>query len=371
MDEPVKISTRKKPEPLPTPPAAATAPTHLTAQGIKGQLPLGQKAYVVPTSLTPSERAMWEKHGYKPGEPLPVPEQDLPPEYAQQVAEIRRDASENLLPPAPLNTPALEVPEPIDVRTLPKDRQAEIYAAMDQVRAQYARDTAAPLPNVDMSVSAAARGEGVTVVDDRKERKAAQPAPQPTPEPTDETQGGSEEDVARCPHCNWPQNVQDPIEVTLEDKRLFLLSGRGPLFRKDYPAHGGQTVVRIRELTPKEVDMCYLQANREVLRNEISTLDYKERVFRLRVSLQLNRITFADGYTQRLPEKLADWDVDYGEDDTKVRGIADYVYDNVLNSESLHRQVCHLVGKFNSLRARLEAHVEDSDFWPRTASPAS
>lgn len=367
MDEQVRVSLRKGP--MPTPPKA-TAPTgditHLTADGITGQLPLPDQPFVDPKSLTPAERAVWEKGGWRPGDPIPVPQKDLPASYAAAVEEIQRETRSGFVPPAPLNTPPLSVPDPIQIEDLPAEHQAELRAALAAASQQQARLNA-QIPGVDPSINAAIRGDGVKVVDDRPV-KAATKAAAKAAEAADETLA---DEPKKCLHCGWPCDVDDPIEVTDEDIRLYLLSTHGPLFQKEYKIHSGYTVVRIRELTPKEVDLCHLQAHKEVLREEISVFDYKERVFRLRCCLQLVGMEFSDGVKTRLPERVADYDVDPDPNNTPMRAICDYVYENVLRSEGMHRTVAHLVAKFNGLKARLEARAEDPDFYKRTDSPRS
>lgn len=349
-------------------PTASGDITHLTADGITGQLPLPDQPFIDPKSLTPAERAMWEKAGWRAGDPIPVPQKDLAPQYSAAVQEIQKEARSGFVPPAPYNTPPLVMPEPIMMSDLPPEHQAELRAGLAAAAAQQAR-LAAQIPGVDPSINAAIRGDGVKVVDDRP-AKAAQKAARQESQPAADAETLGEEPKT-CKHCGWPCDVDDPIEVTDEDIRLYLLSTHGPLFQKEYTIHSGNTVVRIRELTPREVDLCHLQAHKEVLREEISVFDYKERVFRLRVCLQLAALEFADGVKIRLPAKVADYEVDPDPANTPMRAICDYVYDNVLRNESLHRTVAHLVAKFNGLKARLEARAEDPDFYKRTDSPRS
>lgn len=363
MEERVKISL-KKPEPLKTPPAAAAVPN---AAGITGTLPLPDRAFIMPTSMTPAERKMWEAQGYRPGDPLPVPTEDLAPHLRQAVADVSREARTGGVPPAPLDTPPLVVPPPVDIATLPAEHQAQIQEALELGRQQMKNlqtPIGPPLPGVDPSINAAITGSSVRVIDDRPKAP-----PKEEPLPLGDKLETLADEAEYCPHCGWPQHVKEQIEITDEDKRLFLLSQHGPLFQKEFELHGGYSVYRIRELTPSEVDMCHQQAHREVLRNEIGLADYKERVQRLRICLQLARCAFNGEAVTALPESIDDWDVEPSEGDTKLRPICEYVYKNVLRNESMHRTVAYLVNKFNSLKARLEARVDDPDFYKRTASP--
>jgi hypothetical protein len=55
-------------------------------------------------------------------------------------------------------------------------------------------------------------------------------------------------------------------------------------------------------------------------------------------------------------------------EDTIVRQIRDYIYANVLRTETLVRLVAATVADFNRLVTKLEANAANPDFWEATSS---
>ncbi len=370
-----KIDIRSKPaSALPTA-TAAQPPSDvpvITRPGIQGQLPLPDVALINPAHLTAAERAIWEKNGWRPGDPIPVPTKDLTPSQQQAVAATSKEARSGFLPPASLqNTPPLQVPDAVDISTLSPERQNELAAALALAKQQQAAieaGAATQLPNVHPSINQAIGGSP-TIVNDLAERAtasrvAAQAAEKPpTAASAETTAETTAEEAHKCPHCGWPQNITDPVEVTDQDKRDFIISLWGKPFQRTYSVVGDRMRVTLRNLSPAEVDLCHRQAYLEIMRDELSYTDHRERVMRLRVALQIVALDNASGNLINLPESIDDWVVDDDPKNTKALAVLNYVYTNVLKSESLHRIVAHLCGKFNSLCARLEAHAEDENFY--------
>lgn len=330
----------------------------ISLPGIKGTLPLGDQPYVIPTRLTPAEEKTLRAAGWKPGDPVPVPTEDISPGLRQAVDGIRRDSRETMLPPKPLSTPPLVVPVAINEEDLSPERRKELADAIELGRRQMQeiqRVQDRKLPGVSPNINAAITGEDVTVIND------VPPPTKPTGLPVIESQ--SEDGPKLCPHCNWPQHIADPIQVTDQDKRDFIHSLWGKPFQKDYAVMGGNMTIRIRSLRPDEVDLCHMQCAKEIMDGRLTIHDRRERLFRFRIALQLVRITSPIGVLAALPDSIDEWEADAEEGFTKLPEVLDYVYKNVLTSENLHRVVAERVSMFNSLCTRLEVHAQDADFY--------
>ncbi len=329
----------------------------ITIPGVQGTLPLNPQAYVIPTKLTPAEQKALLPAGYKPGDPVPIPSQSLTPEAKRFVDAVKKDREENMLPPAPLSTEPLKPPKVVNAEDLPKDVQKALADQIELGRKQLdelRKLEAQGLPGASQSINEAITGKGVVVLDDRKEQ-AQKP---------NEELGGDLDKPILCPHCGWPQDVPDPVIVEPADKRAFRLSLRGAPFQKEFSILGGAMKIRIRSLTPKEVDVCHAQCWKELSSERLLLQDRRERLLRFRVALQLCRLEDPEsGMLIELPESINDWEVDETETDTKIPAIIDYVYTNVLTSENLHRVVAHCVAMLNSMCSRMEANVHNPDFW--------
>lgn len=187
-----------------------------------------------------------------------------------------------------------------------------------------------------------------------------------------------------CPQCGWNHSNEVIPEPDHNDKIAFLhvILG-GKVFSKKYSLFGGQLKAEFRTLTVKELDLLYAEAfeaqKAGVLKN---TTDYYEYINRLRICLQLTHLTapsnalhvvLPTGLTKNShPDTDSYWDellkskgVEY---DPKrlLLAVQDYVLQQVLKTEHLHRLVTHESSKFNRLVAKLEACVDNPDFWKET-----
>ncbi len=189
---------------------------------------------------------------------------------------------------------------------------------------------------------------------------------------------GATPTLTDCPHCGWQLHLPDIAEPSYGEKQSFLQSilGQKPYIR-DYELLGGALTVRFRTLTVKEIDVIYHQVFLERERGTIQTIDdYWERINRYRLYLQTCQVatsTFRhdlpDGYSQETnPFAEAHWQFDPPEDprETGLPIIETYFVEHVLNTEHLNRSVNNQCLRFNRLVARLEALMDNSDFWKPT-----
>jgi len=187
-----------------------------------------------------------------------------------------------------------------------------------------------------------------------------------------------------CPQCGWNHANEVIPEPEHRDKVAFLQVILGAkVFSKRYEMFGGQLKADFRTLTVKELDLLYAEGFAAQKSGVISnSTDYYEYLNRVRVCLQLTHlsaatqalhITLPSGLTkQSHPDVDSYWDefldskgIEYKKD-RLLLAVQDYVLENVLKTEHLHRCVTHECSKFNRLVVKLEACVDNPDFWKET-----
>jgi len=207
----------------------------------------------------------------------------------------------------------------------------------------------------------------------------AQPEKPTTPiaEPDDMGLGDM---LQECPHCGWDLSAPAIPEPSYGEKQAFLQSilGQKP-FLKDYVLLGGAVRARFRTLTTPEIDTVFKQVLWERQQGMIATVeDYWEKINRYRLYLQLSRLEgkqpegflhdLPDGYTREAnPGAVSFWKFECPPEQTGLPLIENWLIANVLRTESLQRVINNQCSQFNRLVARLEALVDNSDFWSKTA----
>ena len=191
-----------------------------------------------------------------------------------------------------------------------------------------------------------------------------------------------------CTHCGWDQEKPVIADPPAADKLAFLHSMLGGAsFTKRFSMFGDNLRVTFRTLTIKEVDKLYEETYTAQKSGVISTTsDYYEHLNRLRLHLQLVSVEGKSvALHHKLPMSLSTatnkletetWETFlkekniFDEEQGLVSQMQGYILDNVLTTEQLLRTVTHECQKFNRLAAKLEARVDDSDFWKETAQPS-
>jgi hypothetical protein len=190
--------------------------------------------------------------------------------------------------------------------------------------------------------------------------------------------GGTSE-LQNCPHCGWDMGLPTIAEPTYDEKMGFLHSVLGQkTFVHQYELFGGKVIVRFRTLTTKEMDVIYNQVFRERESGAVTTIqDYWEKVNRYRLYLQLTYLSAVDGsFTHTLPDGYssdanphADSHYDFkpaNPDDSYLPEIEQHVLEEVLRTETIQRSINTMCARFNRLVAKLEAMIDNSDFWEAT-----
>lgn len=194
-----------------------------------------------------------------------------------------------------------------------------------------------------------------------------------------------------CVQCGWDQEQPTIPEPEHQDKIAFLQAVLGQkVFSKRFAIFGGHLRLTFRTLTIREIDALYQETFRAQKAGLISTaVDYYEYLNRLRLYLQLTSMSSAQTAMQiKLPEGLTPethpeatsyWekhlrdagvfkepDAANPDTPTLLLQIQDFILTNVLKTEHLQRTVTHTCNKFNQLVVKLEACVDNPNFWNET-----
>ena len=209
---------------------------------------------------------------------------------------------------------------------------------------------------------------------------------EPAPEPEQDTKEDDTDSTIKpvCAHCGWDQTQPVIAEPDSQEKLSFLQSVLGGVpYKKVHSLFGDHLKVTFRTLTIKEIDRLYADAFEAQKAGKITTAsDYYEYLNRLRMNLQILSVKGKQtALHHNLPDGLdsttnknasVTWESYlkekgvYKEDESLALQIQDYVLENVLVTEQLLRVVSFECQKFNRLAAKLEARVDDSDFWKET-----
>jgi hypothetical protein len=341
--------SKDKPKQFSTPPAAAPV--------MQGTMPLAPgKVFIRKPS--PAETTVLEKFGWEPGDPVPA-------NLAEVLADAEREATDvnSMPPPVDLRTPPLRIPKEQNLYDLPPEEQAkyaDVISLMQQAKQEAVEEK-------ELSQSFVSNSDGR--VDNNSINQAIATASKPAKTLpltiVDDTatvpETNAKSEPVFCKNCGYNQAKSDVVEVTEEDKIQFLVSllGLKP-FIKRYSLFGDRLSVTLRTINPVEADMCFRQLYIDRKKNRVANqAEEAENLARYRAALQVQNM-LGNGLTYQ--QKTTD---------TVVRDIdADtYVYHawarfcEVNTSETMHRTLLGLVFRFNELVARLEANVDNPNFW--------
>lgn len=364
---------------------------------------------IIPTAtgepaLTAFERASLEKRGWKAGQPIP--------DSIQELASVIRaeEAAQPLPPPVPLDTPPAAF-ETVDISQLDPSSRAEVMRKISEVsKGSKSPPQAVPVESPTIASQAVYRQVNPyyqpatpqqpevdpEVIVDVPSRQTMTPpaavqapvAPPPAAKEVVEAPAAeipedhSDESIGHptnCPHCRWDLSQPDIPEPSYADKQSFLhaVLGQKP-FMKTYDIFAGALQVTFRTLTTKEVDKIYFQTLQESKSGQLQTsLDYWERINRYRLYLQILKLdapgvrlqTLPEGFTvETNPHAGSHWKIEDNKDPnyTGLLLVENYVLKEVLGTEMLLRCVQNTCQGFNRLVSKLEALMDDSDFWKKT-----
>lgn len=370
-------------------------------------LPIGKPVMLKSGSLTKKERDDLAAIGWREGMPIP----DNLAEWIERAKQESMNP-DHMPPPGDPRTPPVKVPKEVDIKDLPEERRRELQellkqtAEMQQRQQQevYQMPTQAD-PSVAEAIRVASGDSGVEIDLPRKSQQipdlsrpphlrdqpsatpqeAPRPAPQPAPQPEPQPEARQEaptkpaEETASgrpklCPNCDWDLTNRDVVEVTDDDKSVFLsaILGGKP-FQRTYSVFGGNLDITVRSLQPHELDLCYQQVTLLIQDGKIgrTPVEQMESINRFRLCLQLVSMQGGD-YDLTFPASYADWERALGTAEATKTCLPE-ILDSVMGyvaSESYMRMLYNVVARFNKLMTRLEANVNSPDFW-KAAAPGS
>jgi len=337
------LDLRSKPSvPLaPAAPQAAAAPAVFRPNALP--LPPGS----VPI-LTPEEKAALEKLDWKQGDPVPNVA-----ELVDQIKQSRPDMDAvSFVEPGKLN------PKIVDFSELSGPEQERLKEAVALGKQQYeylAAKEAQSVPNtqtpdVNRAVEQLTEGTATKVELDEA------PPPLTTAAPV----------KTNCPACGFHPDAE-VIEVTAADKHDFLAMLLGNArFKKRYPLLGGKMYITFKSLRRDEMELALNQASYDD-RDGLFATQYE--YFRVHSNyetvLSIDEIETA-GKVVKMPDiQDVEWDKprDTEKAQTALKVYYPYVNAHYLSNASLTRVIGLLFQRFKALLHRLEANVQNPDFW--------
>lgn len=377
---PTSINANRRVQQVPPPPVSAAAQAERLARVTKSSpapsagaapgmpLPAGKiVGFLGPDDLTDEERAAMGSIGWTTDVPLPKD-----PEALKKIrAAAEKLANEPIPLPVDPRTPPLVV-ETIDIKDATQEQKAKfsqvVSEATLEAEARRRREVAeARKPAVEGLAAAQQLASQAAESMFRDTPTAPQPP---------ENQTGAAAGLSHCPNCNHDLSQSVDVEPSDQDKTAFLhtvLGGRP--FVKEYTLMGGNLRLTFRGLTVKELEEVYKQASKDVKDGKISaTVDHYEQLNRYRFCLQLSSVEtvqppslrdLPDGFSKETNKNAtAFWE------DSDLPTIENWLSENVLMSESLYRMAHVACANFNRLATKMEAMVDNSDFWKLTGPPS-
>lgn len=408
---PRRLTSFKKPAP-PTPAAAPKAgydPALGYDPAVIAQIPVvgatGGGFLPAGTVLTDFEAEGLKTLGHDPSKPIP---KDL----ASKIAEAQAQLQGPVPLPVPLDTPVTRMPQPVDISTLPREKQEEIKRSLRDLQTQLAdKMTIDPNPRRTLSVPTLPPATGATVVDDLTPGMAGRYEPPPTPgpgqaaaslqqeardraaaayqqglaagraepDPLTNDAGGPPPDnsaggllhPAECPHCGYDLKKPDPTAPTDDDKLNFVQAVLGQQrFRKTYSLLGGKLRLTFRSLLTSESNMAFRQVvvdAQKDLRDRLiqDTPFYWRNLTTYRTVMALEAVDSAATGTIEVPP-IEEIEVDagtYAFPDTKLLAVHDEIVQQTMPTETLQQIVGHCYNEFQALCDKLMVMAEDPNFF--------
>lgn len=382
MPKPVKLSADDEPQKdKPTESTFDVPQPAAMPEGVTGQLPV-PPGEVVTAEVGGESEAMQtlRRIGWTEGQPIP---ESLKGQLDAAVLAANEEIAAAAIPQTTdIGSKPVEL-DTKDISELSPEKQREVEQTLKDVLAGPVGPQAPPVPTQQLEppTPSAALDELEKATQLRQVTPTVKTADDfPNQQDRMESDTGTSELARNCQHCGWDLAMPDPTEPTDNEKHTFLQSVLGmQTFTQSYPLLGGNVMVRFRTLTTREIDACYQQLYRERDRGElVSDLDFVERITRLRLYLQIQRYYTKDGtkFDHDLPDGLSKstnpnaevcWDQDMPDTQEPLLLIEKHLQDNVLVNETVSRIVLQACNRFNRLVSKLEAMVDNENFWRATS----
>lgn len=342
----------------------------------------GQTFLPAGTILTDFEAEGLKVLGFDPTKPIPT-------DLADKIAAAHEALKGPVPLPVPMDTPPLNIPKAVDVRTLPAEKQRELSGLLqsfqsavpsnpgpgpvrppvvNDLRPGMASTPPPPTPS-PYAAAEALQQEGV----DRARAAHAQGVAEgrASVEAQPQGDGGGLLVPAACPHCGFDLKKDDPTEVTSDDKLAFVQAvlGQGR-FRKTYDLLGGRLKVTFRSLLVSESNMAFRQvlvdAQADLKNRMVSdTPFYWRNLTTYRTILALESVDSDSTGVVEIPA-IGDIEVDadaFAFPDTKLVAVHDRIVEMAMPTEHLQSIVGHCYNEFQALCDKLTVMAEDPNFY--------
>jgi hypothetical protein len=302
---------------------------------------------------------------------------------AQEAAKERAEMQEEVGVGTPPTTNPADIrpapPQPEPAVPQQKSRAQQLVEAQKQAEQQN-KEFEQRYAGMDDTVAKAAQvADGVIPPDHEIEVENDLADAIVSPSAEEPSRTGATLELKDCPHCGWDLAIDDPVEPDDFMKQQFLAAVLGrQTFKHVFELFGGSLKVTLRTLTTREVDQIYQQAFYETQNDVLKTQDdFYERVNRLRLFLQVCMLEGPKGVIADLPDGLtketnptaeAHYSGTVLEGQTLLPNIERYLLDEVLTTEVLVRAIGNVCSGFNRLIAKMEAMIDNPDFWQATDS---
>ena len=355
-----------------------TAPSAAETESVfQGQLPLEAGKQI---NLPEDVKTFFEKAGWKDGDPVP--------NLASVIEEIQQDQSNVLDDMTNADATSVQPGQVLDFDQLSPEHQARLTKAVAEAQEQSARIEAQSQQilsqpggaGINEAIQLAAseeEGDIEVVVDDNVDDDAEEDGMLPDDPAENEDLRGSDESGAfnpMCPNCGWDTTDNEVLEVSDEDKYGFMASVLGEArFYKKIEFFGGSVYVQYRTLTTREADLALTQCSYDYRDGKIDNqADFFRQHADYRLCMSIDKIFIQERVHAVPPVDEVEWDDPKvpNKPQTALTSLLEYVNTEILKNESIRRVVGQTHYKFQRLVEKMEANVNNSDFWSETASPA-
>lgn len=343
LDLRAKPSTPLAPAAMP----AAAAPAVFR----QGALPLPPGSVPI---LTPDERAVLEKLDWKQGDPIP--------DVAAMIDQIKQQRPDldavSFVSPDKLN------PQVVDFASLSQTDQDRLREAVALGKQQYQYLEAKEKQSIPNTQTPDVNRAAEQLMDGTAQQIDLDETPPPL--------ATAAAVKVNCPACGFHPDAE-VVPVTEADKQNFLamLIG-GARFKKRYELLGGRMHITFKSLNREEMELALTQSSYDD-RDGLFATQYE--YFRVHSNyetvLAIDEIE-TDGKLVKMPEiSEVTWDKPAITEKQQTVLKAYYPHVNLvhLSNASLTRVITLLFSRFTALLRKLEANIQNPDFWQGIERP--
>lgn len=326
---------------------------------------------------------------WRDGDPIPAHLPQLIAE-AQRHAALAKAEAEAPMTPVPLDTPPVQMPQEVTLdpaRMSARDRELLAGAFAQAKKTKEAMERAktsavvGAAPGVNEAIQAGLDAAHKITNERREAQRPAPARPQaaPSPPPATETPHTTSATPARhCPYCGWDQTRNDTLDISDEDKRMYVAAqSKGGRFQKEFKLLNDTLRVTFRSMTVRERGLIKRQLTIEAQSDtragvERASTDLEQEFVLCTLCVSLQRMWTPDMGVIDL-EELEKYQppknsLHLSEKDTIVRAYTNDVADHVIVTEDRRRILTAAFMEFSAIMAKIEANAGNDDFFRKTGS---